>query len=246
MGDASGRGALAPTGMLRVGLNLGNSATVTQDAATGELRGVAVALGRALAGAIGVALTPVVYPTVAYMVEAATAGAWDVAFLAVDPARMVDMVFTPPYMEVENTYLVPPGSAIQTMADVDQPGMRVAVQQSNAPDLFLSRTLRHAALVRSTTGDEAAFALLRAGQAHVLASGRAALLGYAATWPGARVLDGRFLAVEHAIAIPKGQEAGLRYLRDFVEEAKRSGMVQQAIDRSGVRGVRVAPAAAGE
>jgi polar amino acid transport system substrate-binding protein len=234
---------LAPSGKLRVGLNLGNTITVTKDAATGELRGVAVDLGRTLASHLGVAFEPVIYPTATKMAEAAKAGEWDVAFLAVDPARALDMAFTPPYMEVDNTYLVPPGSSIQTIADVDQPGVRIAVQQRNAPDLFLSRILRHAELVRSTTGGDAAFELLRAGQAHVLASGRAPLLGYAAKWPGARVLDGRFLAVEHAIATPMGREAGLSYLRDFVEHAKRAGLVQQAIDRRGVPGVHVAPAA---
>jgi polar amino acid transport system substrate-binding protein len=215
---------------------------MSKDTTTGELRGVAVDLGRTLAQHLGVTFEPVIYPTVATMVEAVKAGAWDVAFLAIDPARAGNMVFTPPYIEVDNTYLVPPGSAIQTITDVDQPSIRIAVQQRNAPDLFLSRTLRHAELVRGG-GPEATFELLRSGQAQALAANRTALLGLAATWPGARVLDGRFLAVEHAIATPQGRDAGLSYLRDFVEQAKRSGLVQQAIDRTGVQGVQVAPPA---
>lgn len=238
---SAGHSELTPTGTLRVGLNLGNAVTVTKDATTGELRGVAVEVGRALASRLGVAFTPVTYPSVAKMADAVKAGEWDVAFLAADPARAVDMVFTPPYMEVDNTYLVPPGSAMQTIADVDQPGIRIAVPQRSAPDLFLSRTLRHAELVRSTAGLAAAVELVRTGQAQAVAADRSSLLGVAAMWPGARVLEERFVAVEHAIAIPKDREAGLSYLRDFVEQAKRSGLIQQAIERSGVRAVQVAP-----
>ena len=237
----AGQGELAPSGTLRVGLNLGNAVTVTKDATTGELRGVAVEVGRALASRLGVTFTPVTYPSVAKMVEAVKAGEWDVAFLAADPARAVDMAFTPPYMEVDNTYLVPPGSALQTLANVDQPGIRIAVPQRSAPDLFLSRTLRHAELVRSTAGLAAAVELVRTGQAQAVAADRASLLGVAATWSGAWVLEERFMAVEHAIAIPKDREAGLSYLRDFVAQAKHSGLIQQAIERSGVRGVQVAP-----
>jgi polar amino acid transport system substrate-binding protein len=144
-------------------------------------------------------------------------------------------------MEVDNTYLVPPGSALQTMANVDQPGLRIAVPQRSAPDLFLSRTLRHAELVRSPAGLGAIVELVRTEQAQAVAADRASLLGVAATWPGARVLEERFLAVEHAIATPKDREAGLSYLRDFVAQAKRSGLIQQALERSGVRGVQVAP-----
>src|SRR5262249_19783766 len=136
---------------------------------------------------------------------------------------------------------VPPGSARQTIANVDQPNIHIAVPQRSAPDLFLSRTLRHAELVRSAAGLTAAGELGRTGQAQAVAADRASLLGVAATWPGARVLEERFMAVEHVIAIPKDREAGLSYLRDFVAQAKRSGLIQQAIERSGVRGVQVAP-----
>lgn len=231
---------LAPSGTLRVALNLANAVTVTRNDTTGELRGVAVELGRNLARRLGVPFTPVTYPSAGKMVEAATMGEWDVAFLAVDPARAVDIAFAPPYMEVDNTYLVPPGSALRSIADIDRPGIRIAVPHRSAPDLFLSRTLRHAELVRTEDGLAATVEVVREGRAHALAADRSSLLGVAATWPGARVLSEPFIAVGHAIAIPRSRVAELSYLRDFVEEAKRSGLIRQAIERSGVRGVRVA------
>lgn len=240
--SAAVRSDLAPGGSLRVGLNLTNSATVTKDAKTGELRGVAVDLSRALAAALGVRFEPVLYPTSAKMAESARAGQWDMAFLAIDPARSRDIAFTPPYMEVHNTYMVPPASSLQTIADVDQPDVRIAVHERNATDLFLSRNLRHATLVR-VAGEGAALELLRTGQAEVLATGHGLLLAHAANWPGARVLDGWFLAVGHAIGMPVGRDSGLTYLRNFLEQAKRSGQVQQMLDRQGFLGVLVAHSA---
>lgn len=240
---AAVRSELSPGGSLRVGLNLTNTITVTKDAKTGELRGVAVDLSRALANALGARFEPVLYPTSAMLAESARAGQWDVAFLAVDPARSQDIAFTPPYMEVPNSYMVPPGSAIQKNADVDQPGVRIAVHERNATDLFLSRNLRYATLVRAGS-EGAAFELLRTGQAEVFATARSLLLVHASSWPNARVLDGWFRAVGHGIGVPTGRESGLTYLRDFVEQAKRSGRVQQMLDRQGVLGVLVAPAAA--
>lgn len=242
--DVSGavRSELAPGGKLRVGLNLTNSATVTKDAQTGELRGVAVDLSRALAEEMGVAFEPVLYPSATKMAEAAGGGQWDVAFMAIDPARAQVIAFTAAYMLVPNTYMVPPGSSIQTIADVDRPGVRIAVDERNATDLFLSRNLRHATLVR-VAGEPAALERLRTGDVQVLATGRGLLLRHAANWPGARVLEGWFLAVEHAIGVPAGRDSGLTYLRDFVEQTKRSGRVQQMLDRQGVEGVFAAPAA---
>jgi polar amino acid transport system substrate-binding protein len=236
------RSELAPAGKLRVGLNLTNIVTFTKDAQSGELRGVAVDLGRALAAELGLAFEPVLYATAPKLVEAVGSGEWDVAFMAADPARAGEIAFTAPYMEVHNTYMVPPGSTIQTIADVDQPGVRIAVHERNANDLFLSRTLRHAKLVRVAT-EAATLEMLRTGQAEALASARGLLLARAAIWPGARVLDGRFLAVGHAIGMPVGRDNGFAYLSDFVEKAKRSGQVQQMLDRQGVAGVFLAPVA---
>ena len=240
--SAAARSELAPGGKLRVGLNLTNSATVTKDAQTGELRGVAVDLSRALADEMGVVFEPVPYPSATQMAEAAGRGQWDVAFMAIDPARAQVIAFTAAYMLVPNTYMVPPGSSIQTLADVDRPGVRIAVDERNATDLFLSRNLRHASLVR-VAGEPAALELLRTGDVQVLATGRGLLLRHAANWPGARVLDGWFRAVEHGIGMPAGRDSGLTHLRDYVEQMKRSGRVQQMLDRQGAMGLITAPAA---
>ncbi len=239
--STAARAELAPGGKLRVGLNLSNNTTVTKDAQTGELRGVAVDLSRALAEEMGVAFEPVLYPSATKMAEAA-AGQWDVAFMAIDPARAQVITFTAAYMLVPNSYMVPPGSPIQTMADVDRPGIRIAVDEKNATDLFLSRNLRHATLVR-VVGEPAALERLRTGDVQVLATGRGLLLSHAANWSGARVLDGWFRAVEHGIGMLAGRDNGLTHLRDFVEQMKRSGRVQQMLDRQGVMGLIAVPAA---
>ena len=236
------RSELSTGGSLRVGLNMTNTATVTKDAKTSELHGVAVDLSRALANALGAKFEPVLYPTSAKLAESAWAGQWDIAFLAIDPARSRDIAFSPAYMEVHNTYMVAPGSAIQKISDVDQPGVRISVHERNATDLFLSRHLQHATLVR-VASEGAALEQLRTGQAEVLATGRGLLLSHAANWPEARVLDGWFLSVGHAIGVPVGRGSALTYLREFVEQAKHSGRVQQMLDRQGVLGVLVAPAA---
>ena len=240
--SAAARSELAPGGKPRVGLNLTNGNAVTKDPQTGELRGVAVDLSRALAEEMGVVFEPVPYPSATKMAEAAGGGQWDMAFMAIDPARARVIAFTAPYMLVPNTYMVAPGSSIQTIADVDRPGVRIAVDERNATDLFLSRSLRHATLVR-VAGEPSALGLLRTGDVQVLATGRGLLLHNAANWPGARVLDGWFLAVEHGIGVPAGRDSGLAHLRDFVEQMKRSGRVQQMLDRQGNVGVLVAPAA---
>jgi polar amino acid transport system substrate-binding protein len=231
--------SLTPTGTLRVGLNVGNAVTVTKDASTGELRGVAADLGRALASRRGAAFVAVTYTSVGKMADAAPRGEWDVAFLAVDPARSTDMLFSRPYMEVDNTYLVPPDSTLQAIADVDRPGITIGVPTRSAPDLYLARTLQQATLVRGTLAEMTG--AVRAGTAQALAADRFNLLRVSHGWAGARVMEGRFMAVEHAIALPRDREACLGWLQDFVAEAKKSGLIQQSIDRNGLRGVQVAP-----
>jgi len=236
---------LAPTGKLRVGLILANPVLVKKDAGTGELHGVAVDLGRAAATQLGVPFVPVGYPTVAKLVESAKSGDWDIAFLAVDPTRAADMDFTAPYMEVDNTYLVPANSPIRHIADVDQPGIRIAVPQKSAPDLYLSRTLKHAQLIRGAGGAASAFEMLSSGKADAFAENRQLLTNAAARLPGARVLEGRFSAVQHGIAIAKGRAEGAAYMRAFVEQAKVSGLVTRAIEQAKLVGVNVAPPAPG-
>jgi polar amino acid transport system substrate-binding protein len=236
------RADLAPSGTLRAGINYGNFILVTKDPASGESRGVAMDLTRELGRRLGVPIEVVPYDSVAAMVDAARTGAWDIAFLGIDPAREGDIGFTGAYLEIEATYLVPAGSPVRTVADVDRAGVRVTAMARANYELFLGRHLRHAQLVRAPS-HEGAFQLLVTGQADVLAGLRPALIGIPERLPGARVLDGRFMAVPQAIGVPRGREAGLAYLRGLVEEAKASGMVAPALEKTGARGVSVAPRA---
>ena len=235
---------LAPTGTLRVGINYGNPILAQRDAGSGELRGIAVDIGRELGKRVGAPVELVGFESAGKMFDAAKAGAWDVAFLAVDPGRAGDISFTAPYIEIEGTYLVPAGSSVREVADVDRKGVRVGVSAKSAYDLFLSRSLQHAELVRGPTNN-AGFELLLAGKVDVVAGIRQHLVANAQRLPGSRVLEGRFMAIQQALGTPKGRDVAAKYLREFIEDVKASGLVAQAIERSGIRGVSVAPPAAG-
>ena len=234
---------LAPTGKLRVALNMGNSTLVTKDPATGELRGVVPELGRALAESLKVPFAPVEYPGVGAMVAAITANAWDVTFLAFSPERAGDMDMSPAYMNVNVTYLVPSGSRIKSISDADQAGVRISVQRGGATDIYLTGALKQAQLVRADT-TPGAFELLRTGQADAIAQEVPNLLQFQGRLPGSQVLPGGFFVVRHVIGLPKGHPAGVAFVRAFVEQAKASGFVKQAIERVGLRGVEVALPAA--
>jgi len=210
------RADLAPTGTLRAGINYGNFILAQKDEASGESRGVAIDLTRELAQRLGVPVALIAYTSVAAMVDAAKTGAWDIAFLGIDPAREGEIGFTAAYLEIEATYLVPAGSALSAVADVDRKGVRVAAPARANYELFLSRRLTRAQLV---------------------------LIGLAARLPGSRMLDGQFMKVPQAVGVPRGRDAGLAYLRGFVEDAKASGLVARAIEKTGARGVSVAPKA---
>src|SRR6266700_3965113 len=171
--------------------------------------------------------------------DAAAAGTWDIAFLGADPARAGEISFTAAYLEIEATYLVPAGAPLRTIADVDREGVRVAAPARAAYELFLSRGLKRAQLVRASNGD-AAIELFTTGKVEALAGLRQGLIGLAAKHPGSRILDGQFFGVQQAVGVPKGREAGVQYLRGFVEEAKASGLVARGIERTGARGVSVA------
>jgi len=212
----------------------------TKDAATGELKGPWVEVMRTLAAHMGL---PAVFTEVANpskLIECLDAGACDIASLGFDPTR-ADQVggFTPPFMQVEYTYLVPAGSAIRSIADADRPGIRIAVVRNHASTLALGRIMKQAEQVSTETPD-AAFDLLRNGRVDALASVRPALLDYSAQLSGSRVLEGSFGANFPALVVPKGQSGRLAYISEFVEEAKASGLVQRAIDRAGQPGYRVA------
>jgi polar amino acid transport system substrate-binding protein len=233
---------LAPTGKIRAGINYGNFILATKDRATGESRGVAVDLAHELGRRLGVPVEIMAYDSVAVMGDAAPTGVWDIAFLGSDPAREALMSFTAAYLEIEATYLVPGTSPLRTAADVDQDGVRVAAPARANYELFLSRNLKRARLV-SAQGGDAAFDLLKTGQVDALAGLTQGLLGLAAKLPGSRLVDGRFMGVQQSVAVPKGHDAGLAYLRRLVEDAKSSGLVARAIEKTGARGVSVAPPA---
>ena len=233
------RQALAPTGKLRVALQLGSPHNVIRDPVSGEMKGVGYDLGKELARRVGVPFEPVFYPSVGALLDAGKAGAWDVAFVGFSPARAKEWDFTALHMEVEFGYLVPGGSSISTMADVDRPGIRVAVQEKSQPDIFLSRTLKNGIVVRASSL-AGTVDVLRSGRADAIFSIKPSLFEISNQLPGSKVLDGQPGIDPHAMVLPKGRDPALAYARRFIEEAKSSGLVKAAIERAGMRGAAVA------
>jgi polar amino acid transport system substrate-binding protein len=239
---SAARSELAPTGTLRVGINLGNFLLTATDPATGEFRGVAVDLGRELGRRLGVPVEIIGYPSPGSLADAAKSGVWDVGFLAAEPQRANEIDFTAAYVEIEATYLVPPGSPIKNIDEVDREGVRIAISGKSAYDLYLIRTLKHAELVRETGADNV-FKRFVADKLDALAGLKPRLVIDRENLPGSRILDGRFTAVQQAIGTPKGRPAGAQYLREFAEDIKATGLVAQAIEKNNVRGLTVAPKA---
>jgi polar amino acid transport system substrate-binding protein len=231
---------LAPTGRLRAAINYGNPVLAFKDPATGEARGVSVDLSRELARRLGVPLEMVYYDAAGKVTDSARSGAWDIAFVAVDPARAVDLDFSAPYVVIEGVYAVPRDSPIRANADVDRDGIRVAAARGSAYDLYLSRELKRAQIVRAPTS-AAVVDMMLAQKLDVAAGVRQQLEADAKRVPGVRMLDGRFMVINQAMATPTGRPAGLRYLATFVEEMKASGFVADSLQRNGVAGAAVAP-----
>jgi polar amino acid transport system substrate-binding protein len=231
---------LARAGKLRAGVGVVAPHWAVKDPGTGQLRGVAVEVARALAARIGVELNFVEYPSPPAVLEGLKANAWDVGFLASDPSRATVVDFSPPYLQIDATYLVPAGSSIKDVTEIDKPGVRIVVTAKSVEEIVLRRALK-AADLQAVDTIPAGFELVRTGNADALAAPRPALLPLSARLPDSRVLDGRFHTAFGAIAVPKGQVGRLSYITDFVEEAKASGLIQQAIERGGARGVQVAP-----
>jgi polar amino acid transport system substrate-binding protein len=236
------RADLAPTGTLRAAINYGNPILATRDPASGESRGVAIDLAHEVGRRLAVPVAIVAYESVAVMGDAAPTGVWDIAFLGRDPAREPLMSFTAAYLEIEASYLVRADSPLGAAGEVDRPGRRVSAPARANYELFLRRNLQHAQLVPAS-GADAAFVLLATGQVDALAGLTQALGDRLSELPGSRILSGRFMGVQQAIAVPKGRDAGLAFLRGVVEDARTSGLVARAIERTGARGVSVAPAA---
>jgi polar amino acid transport system substrate-binding protein len=236
------RSELAPTGKLRVGINVQNFLLVNKERVGGEYNGIAVDLGRELGRRLGVPVELVAFETAGALADAVKAGAWDVAFLGNEPARASEIAFSAAYLEIEAGYLVPAGSQIRAIAEVDREGVRIAVNAKSAYDLYLTRNLQRAKLFRAPTID-ASYELFVNDKLDVLAGLKPRLVTDAEKLPGSRVLEGRFSAVQQSIGTPQGRTAGARYLREFAEDAKASGFVAKAIERHAVRGVSVAPPA---
>jgi len=233
---------LAPTARLRAAINFGNPILATRDVATGEPRGVSVDLSSELAKRLGVPVELVTYDAAGKVVEGLKSRAWDVAFLAIDPARATDISFTAPYVVIEGVYLVPRESPIRSNAEVDRAGIRVVVGAGSAYDLFLSRELKQATIVRAPTSPLVTDTLI-AQKLDVAAGVKQQLEADAVRLPGLRMLDGRFMVINQAMGMPQGRAAGAQYLREFVEEMKASGFVAQSLARHRIEGAAIAPPA---
>jgi polar amino acid transport system substrate-binding protein len=238
--ESAARHALAPTGPVRVALFEGNAIHAVRDRSSGAVKGVSHDLGRELAARLGVEFEPVYFSDLGVMLDAGKAGKWDVAFLAMTPERAQFLDFTPNHIEVEYGYLVPANSAIASVGDVDRPGVRVAVVNRGSPDMFLTRELRNATLVRAP-GLAAAVEMVRERKADLIAGQKPAMHGISGQLGGARVLEGSPGTEGVAVALPKGRDpAALAEARAFIEQAKAGGIVRDAIARNGLKGVVVA------
>ena len=230
---------LAPSGTLRVGLNYGNFLLVLKDEADGTPRGIAPDLGRELGRRLGVPVEFVRFQQAGQLADGVRDGKCDVGFLGAEPQRAGEIAFTTAYLEIPVTYLVPPGSKIRSLAEVDREGVRVAVSARSAYDLYLSRTLKHAKLERAP-GIDASYELFLREKLDVLAGLKPRLVSDAEKLPGSRVLDGQVTGVQQAVGVPKNRDAAARFTREFVDDIKRSGLVAKTIEKHGVKGVTVA------
>ena len=236
------RAELVPTGVLRAGINMANFLLVTGRREDGGPQGVAPDMAAAAAERLGVEVAYVPYETPGQLADDATKGVWDIGLIGAEPARAEHIAFTAAYVEIEATYMVREDSPIRAVEDVDRPGVRIAVAARSAYDLYLTRAIQHAELVR-VTGLNASYDLFVSDNLDALAGLRPRLISDVEELPGARILDGKFTAVQQAIGTQRERQAGAAFLREFVEEAKASGLVGQLIERHSVRGLSVAPPA---
>jgi polar amino acid transport system substrate-binding protein len=232
---------LAPSGTLRAAINTGNIVLVQKDE-SGQVHGVTVDLARELARRLGVPIDLHIYDAAGKVTDAAKNGEWDVGFVAIEPARAQGLGFTAPYLTIESTYMVSTDSPLKSIADVDHDGVRISVSKGSAYDLFLSRTLQHATLVRYP-GPPLALQGFLNDKLDAAAGVKQALVKFAAANPNLKVMDGHFQDVRQAMATPLGRDAGLAYLKSFIEEMKASGFVKAALERAGQPTDIVAPPA---
>ena len=229
------RQVLAPSGKLRVGLYPGSPTSIIRDAATGESKGVGFDLGKEMANRLGVPFEPVVFPKNAEVLAAVKSAKVDVVFTNATASRAKDMDFTPPFLDVEKGFLVPPGSKLASMDDVDQPGIRVGVSTGSSSQGELSRHLKHAKIVLAPTLKKA-IEMLSQHEIDAFGTNKAILFEMSDQLPGSKVLSGRWGLEHFSAGIPKGREMGMPFVKQFVEEAKAEDVVQKAVDRAGIRG----------
>jgi len=228
--------ALAPTGVLRVGVYLGSPTSWVRDAKTGQSRGVALELGYALGQQLGVPVQVVEYPRVAEVLVGLRAGQVDMTFTNASPARAQEVDFTPTLIQLELGVLVPANSRIQSFADVDRAGVRLGVSQGSSSQGVLGTRLKQTTVV-PVASLSVAQQMLQRGELDAFATNKGILFELAEKVPGAQVLKDRWGLENLAIAIPKGREAALPYLREFAQTLKRQGELQRMADRAGLRGL---------
>ena len=231
---------LAPTGVLRAAINMGNFLLVTGRTPSGDPDGVSPDMARAIAEKLGVPVKYVPFERPSGLADAAGTNVWDIGLIGAEPARAEKIAFTAAYVEIEATYLVPPGSPLQSIAEVDRAGIRIGVTAGSADELWLDRNIQHATLVRSNAS-RSAWQQFTEDKLEAYAGLRPGLLSDVQKLPGSRILDGQFTAVQQAIGTSKTNTAGAAFLRSFVEEAKASGFVASLIAKHHVKGLSVAP-----
>ena len=233
------RSEFAPTGTLRVGLNMSNFLLTRTDAATGKPLGVAHDLGQELARRLGLPIQFVPHPNPGALADAANKNIWDVGFLGAEPQRANEIDFTAAYVEIESTYLVPAGSALKHANEVDRKGIRIIVPAKAAYELYLSRTINHAELIKEA-GADASFKRFVDEKFDALAGLKPRLISDQAKLPGSVIVEGSFTAVQQAAGVPKGRANAANYLAAFIEDVKASGLVAKAIAENQVVGLSIA------
>ena len=236
------RAELTPTGKLRAGINFQNQFLTTLGP-SGEQGGVAVEFARELAQRLAVPLEIIPYKSAGALADSVSTGAWEISVLGDEPERAKVIAFAPPLTELEATYLVPAGSSIRSAGEVDRAGIRIVSPAKSAYDLYLTRTIKNAQLVQIAGGSAAQEHFVRE-KLEALAGLRQGLVEFASRIPGARVLPDNFTTVRHTVGTPRGKDAAAAYLRELVEDVKASGLVAKWIEKSGVKGLSVAPPAA--
>jgi polar amino acid transport system substrate-binding protein len=231
---------LAPKGVLRAAINMSNFLLVTGKTASGDPQGVAPDMAAEIARRLGVPVAYVPFERPSKLADAAGTDAWDIGLIGAEPQRAEKITFTPAYCEIEATYLVPKDSRIAGVAEVDRPGVRITVRRGAAYDLWLERNIKQATVLRSDSAD-GPFNQFVGEKLEAYAALKPQLLKDRDKLPGSKILPGNFMTVQQAIGTEKKNAAGAAFLRDFVAEAKRSGLVAQLIEKHRVQGLSVAP-----